>query len=116
MTYSNKIAFNTIALAVTLNLALGLSGVSLVGKASPDSIKDFSMNAMANFGVTQEVDSHTRVASLNGTYRAEATPNKLAFKSDDGSHNGKASEERTSEVSNVFANYSKTFQMFAQGY
>ena len=116
MTYSNKTAFNTIALAITLNLALGLSGVSLVGKASPSSIKDFSVNAIANFGVTQEVDSHTRVASLDGIYRAEATPDSGRLTQLEASYKNNTHEKRDAEVSNVFANYSKTFQIFAQGY
>lgn len=110
MTNSRTTTFQALTLAIVLNIALGLSGVSVASKVSPKDISIFSTKVMANFGITQEVDSNTRVAPLDGIYRAEATPGKIKFEEDAASSN-----KRKIEVSNIFVNYSKTFQIFSKG-
>ena len=111
MTHSHSETFHTIALAIALNIALGLSGVSFMDKVSPNDITDFSTKVIANFGITQEVNSNTRVKPLNGIYRAEATPNKRV----ETEHNTSPSQKRNKEIANVFSNYSQTFQIFSEG-
>lgn len=92
-----------------VGISFGGLGLVLANKARYKSIENFSTKAFSSFGVTQEIDSISRVSPLNGIYRPEAIPKKILSPK-------KNNQKRPDmEIGNIFMNFAETYQAVAGG-
>ena len=107
MTHAKNSFLYTTSLAIVINLALNLSGIKLVDKLEPDSVKVFSKKAISDFGITHEMFSNINTNSYMGTDRVEVVSDKMKFSYERVSYE----KNKPRKITNIFANYSKNFEI-----